>query len=86
MTAESGARLLSDDGDDRLMVELRVVEAVQQMDGSGSRGRHADANFVGELRVRTGHEGGQLLVSDLDETRIIARFSAPISPLMPSPG
>ncbi len=65
--AERGQRLLADDRDDGLVVELRVVEAVQEMDRARAGGRQADADLAGELRVRTRHEGGHLLVAHLDE-------------------
>jgi hypothetical protein len=35
IAAERGHRLLADDCDDRLVVELRVVEPVQQVDRAG---------------------------------------------------
>ena len=85
--AERGARLLADDRDDRLMVELRVVEAVQEMDRARAGGRHADADLAGELRVGAGHERGHLLVAHLDELGSpSARSNAPRIALMPSPG
>ena len=43
VAAERGARLLADDRDHRLVVELGVVEAVEQVDGAGAGGRQADA-------------------------------------------
>ena len=67
VAAERGARLLADDGDHRLVVELRVVEAVQQVDGAGAGGGDAHADLAGELGVAAGHEGGHLLVARLDE-------------------
>jgi hypothetical protein len=70
--AERGARLLADDRDDRLLVELRVVEAVEEMDRSGPRRGHADPEVVGELGVGGRREGGDLLVPDLDELEPVA--------------
>ena len=67
VAAERGALLLADDRDHRLMVELGVVEAVQEVDRAGARGRHADAGLAGELGVGAGHEGRDLLVRHLDE-------------------
>src|SRR5690606_24437546 len=58
---------------DRLVVELGVVEAVEQVDGAGPRGGEADARPAGELRVRGGGERGQLLVAGLDEPDLVAR-------------
>ena len=51
VAAERRARLLADDRDHRLVVELRVVEAVQEVDRAGPAGREADADLAGELRV-----------------------------------
>ena len=67
VAAEPGPGLLADDRDDRLVVELGVVEAVEQVDRAGPGGRHADADLAGELGVRARHERGHLLVADLDE-------------------
>ena len=55
------------------MIELRVVEAVQEMDRARPRGRETDAHLAGELRVSTGHESGHLFVANLDELRVAAR-------------
>ena len=60
-------RGLPDDRDDRLVVHLRVVEAVEEVDGPGARGRQADADLARELRVAASHEGGHLFVARLDE-------------------
>ena len=69
VAAQPGARLLADDRDHRLMIELGVVEPVEQVDRSRARGRHADADLPGELRVGAGHERRHLLVAGLDEAR-----------------
>ena len=69
---ESGPGLLPHDRDHRLMVELGVVQAVEQMDGSGARRRQAHAHLARELGVRAGHERRHLLVADLDELRPLA--------------
>jgi hypothetical protein len=68
--AEREALLLADDGQHRRVVELRVVEAVQEVDRSRAGGGDADADLAGELRVAAGHEGGHLLVAYLDELRV----------------
>ncbi len=73
VAAERRARLLADDRDDRLMVELRVVEAVQKMDRARARGRHADAHLARPLGVTARHERGHLLVPDLDELGLAFR-------------
>src|SRR4029453_5020173 len=70
--AERGALLLAHDRYDRDVVELRVVEAVEEVDRAWTRGRNADPERVGagELRVAARHEGGHLLVAGLDEVGI----------------
>ena len=56
------------------MVELRVVEAVQQMDRAGAGGREADADLARPLRVRAGHERGHLLVAHLHELDLVGEL------------
>ena len=56
--SERGGGGLSDDRDDGLMVEFRVVETVEQMDCAGAAGREADADGAGEFRMGAGHECG----------------------------
>src|SRR3569832_1381061 len=70
MAAERGQLQLADDGHHRLMVELRVVETVQQMDRTRSRGREAHADLAGELRLRAGHERGHFLMARLHEGKL----------------
>ena len=54
VAAERHARLLADDREHRLVVELRVVEAVQEVDRAGARGREADADLARSTsRART---------------------------------
>ena len=65
--AHRDAVLLAHDRDDRLVVHLRVVEAVEKVDRAGARGCDADADLARELRVRARHERAQLLVARLDE-------------------
>src|SRR5438105_1257382 len=55
------------------MVELRVVETVEEVNRPWARGRDAHAHLAGELRVAARHEGGHLLVADLDELRVPIR-------------
>ena len=73
VAAERRPLLLTHDRDHRLMVELGVVEAVQKMDRARARGRHADAGLAGELGMRAGHEGRDLLMRHLDELEAILR-------------
>jgi hypothetical protein len=70
--AERHRLLLADDRDDRLVVELGVVEAVQQVDRTGTGGGHADADLAGELRVGAGGERRDLLVAHLHELDLVA--------------
>ena len=72
VAAERGHRLLADDRDYGLVVELGVVQAVEQVDRARARGGDANPDLAGELRVTAGHERRHLLVADLDELRIAA--------------
>ena len=67
VAAQTKPGLLADDRDHRLMVELRVVEPVQEVDRARPGGCQADARLARELRVRAGHERRHLLVANLDE-------------------
>ncbi len=67
VAAEAEPGLLADDRYDRLVVELGVIEPVEQVDRAGAGGGEAHAGFAGELGVGAGHEGGHLLVANLDE-------------------
>jgi hypothetical protein len=71
MAAERGALLLADDRDDRSVIELGVVKAVQEMDRARPGGRHADPRPAGELGMRAGHERRDLLVRHLDELEAV---------------
>src|SRR5690606_30018119 len=73
--AHGAARGLPDDGDHRNVVELRVIQAIQQMDRARTRrgGTHADR--AAELRVTHGLERRHLLVPRLHEPRIVVRLA-----------
>jgi hypothetical protein len=73
MTAQGRAGLLSDDGDNRLMVQFGVEQSVEQVDRAGPGGRKPDTDFAGELRVRARHERRHLLVPYLREANPILR-------------
>src|ERR1043165_2199493 len=64
------------------MIELRVVQAGQQMNRARTGRRDAAAHFARELRVCAGHERGHLLVAYLHEidgvTRAIERAEDPV--------
>jgi len=49
VSAHDAGECLPNDGDDRLVVELRVVEAIEEVDGTRARCRHADTDLAGEL-------------------------------------
>ena len=63
---------MPDDRDDRLVIHLRVVKAVQKMDRARPGSGETDADFAGEFGVRAGHERGHFLVPDLDEIDLVA--------------
>jgi hypothetical protein len=69
--AHRGAIGLADDGDHRLVIHLRVVEPVEQVDRARTGGGDADADLARELGVGAGHEGGHLLVPHLDELQLL---------------
>ena len=71
LAADGGRRRLADDSDDRLVVHLRVIQAVEQMNRTGAAGGHADPDGAGKLGVCRCHERGEFLVSCLNESRLI---------------
>jgi hypothetical protein len=80
------AGLLADDRQHRLVVELGVVEAIEEMDGAGPGGHQADADLTRELGM------GQAMKAAISSWRawmnriLSCRAKAPSIPLMPSPG
>ncbi len=64
-------------GQDRDVVELGVVQAVQEMDGAWPRCGQAHAEPTGRLGITGGHEGGGLLVMDEDEADPVLVASEP---------
>jgi hypothetical protein len=71
--AERRPRLLPDDGEHRLVIELGVVEPVQQVNGARARRGKAHADLARELRMTTGHEGGELFMTGLHEGHPVGR-------------
>jgi hypothetical protein len=67
---EGGGGRLADDGDHRLVIERRIVEAVQEVDRARARSGDAHARLTCELGVGRRHEGGHLCVAHLDEARL----------------
>jgi hypothetical protein len=55
-SAQRSTRLLTHNGDHWLMVHLRVVQSIQQLDGAWPGSSKTDSHFAGELRVRAGHK------------------------------
>ncbi|MGY4382884.1 hypothetical protein ACVWZ3_010587 [Bradyrhizobium sp. i1.3.6] len=85
--AERVSRLLADDRQHRLVIEQRIVEPGDEMRSAGPRCRDTDAKLAGKLRIGARHERRHLLVAGLHEIDLAsARFIAPKTPLMPSPG
>ena len=68
--AEGGARLLADDREDGPRGQLRVVEAVEQVDRARPRRGEANADVTGELGVPARHQRSHLLVAHLDQLGI----------------
>lgn len=68
---ELGERHLTADGEHRGMRLLGVIEAVEQMDGPGPDGSHADPERAGELRLGAGGERAGLLVTDADPLKAL---------------
>jgi len=62
---------LPDDGQHGHVVELGVVQAVEQVDGTGPGGGHADPEAAAELGVANSLERGHFLVPGLDELRLV---------------
>lgn len=85
MSAKRSARLLADNRDHRLAVELSVIESVQQMDGARSRGCKANADITGQLGVSAGHERSFFLMPDLNELDRVSgaakRGDDPVNPV-----
>ncbi len=90
VAAETEPGLLADDRHDRLVVELRVIQAVEEVDRARPGGGEANASLTCELSVGAGHEGGHLLVADLDElgpvTPVLAAAEGTHDPVDPIAG
>ncbi len=85
MATQRSARLLADNRQHRLMIHLRVVEAIQQVDGAGPGGGQAYADIAGEFGVTARHKGRHLLMPHLDEIELVAsaveRPDEPVDPV-----
>ena len=63
--------LRASDRQHRLAIELGVVDAVQQVDAAGTRGREANPELAGELGIGAGGECARFLVAYLDELDVV---------------
>jgi len=77
------------DREDRLAIERRVVETVQQVDAARTRGCQADAEPAREFRVAARHQRRGLFVAHLDEPYPLAplaqRFHDSVDPVARKP-
>src|ERR1700761_7274951 len=69
--AADGRFGLTADSEHRHVIQLPVIQAGDQMCGPRSAGRQADAELAGKLGFSHGHEGGLLLMPDLDEIDVV---------------
>ena len=65
--SELGRRLDPGNGQDRGVVELGVIQPVDEVQAAWARGRQADPEAPGRLRVAGRHERGRLFVMDQEE-------------------
>jgi hypothetical protein len=72
-TTDGHLRLLAHDGNDWLVIQRRIVQSIQQVDGTGPGGTQADAGLSGVFGVGAGHQRRELFVGWLDEARLVAR-------------
>ena len=83
--AERGARILPPDGEDRRASSL--VQPFNRWMAPGPEVAKQTPSFTGEFRMGAAMNGGHFLVTSLDELIVLLAFcSAPMMPLMPSPG
>ena len=73
IAAHRHPRLLPDDGHHALVVHLRIVKAIEQMDGPRPAGGKANADFAGEFGMRAGHERRHFLMPHLHIIDLVAR-------------
>jgi hypothetical protein len=57
---------------DRHLVELGVIKAVQQVDAAGTGSSHTDTQSACELRVAASHQGGTFLMADVNQPNPVA--------------
>src|SRR5690348_889741 len=56
---------------DRLAIQLGVIQPIQKMDASRTGGGHANSKLSGIFRIRTSHEGGRLLMPNLNKPDLL---------------
>ena len=64
-------KMVAGDGENRLPVQLRVIQPVQKMDPSRPGRGQAHAQLACIFRVSACHECSRFLMSDLDETDFV---------------
>ena len=67
MRPDGRARLLPDERQHRLVIELRVVKPVQKVESARPLRREAHADLARELGMADGHEPGHFLVTNLHQ-------------------
>lgn len=77
VAARGHTSLLTDDRDDRLVVAVRVVQAVHEVHGARPRRRHADPDLARELGVRGRHQRGHLLMRGPDVAEVLVCLLRP---------
>ncbi len=70
MAAEGCARLLSRDGENRHVVETRIVKAGNQMRCARAGRRNANTKFAGKFGVGRSHEGGHFFMARLNKLNL----------------
>jgi hypothetical protein len=63
------------DGEDGLLIHLRIVETVEKMNAAGTGGGETHAETPGELGVGAGHEGCRLFVPYVNEANLLLLFA-----------
>src|SRR5581483_8220899 len=64
--------MMAGDRQDRLPIELGIIQTIQQMNASRAGGGHAHTQPPGIFRITAGHESGRLLMPHLQETQLVA--------------
>ena len=84
--ADRGPRHLPGDRDDRHRVHVGVGDRGDQVGGARTRGRHADPDLAGRLRVSLGGVAGALLVADQDVPDLVESNSGSYAGRIAPPG